>query len=145
MACENARRIAEDPEILKSARRHLDRFSRDDPHQRHGYALWSALLDEGSGTVIARLTERSERGDYARQTAPSFGGLDAATRARLLMQARSPLAQRDDLCDHAPENETPLSPDFASRLGLFDALLVGERDDLAAGTVHTVGGGKRFR
>lgn len=45
VACENAR-IAEDLQILRSVRRHLDRFSRDDPHQKHAYALWSALLDK---------------------------------------------------------------------------------------------------
>ena len=93
VACENARRIAEDPQILRSARCHLDRFSRDDPHQKHGYALWSALLDEAPGTVIARLTERSERGDYARQTAPSFGGLPCPVRTRFLKQARVPLPE----------------------------------------------------
>jgi len=66
VACENARRIAEDPKVLKTARHHLDRFSRDDPHQRDGFALWSSLLDEAPETTIARLVERSERGDYAR-------------------------------------------------------------------------------
>jgi len=93
VACENARRIAEDPEILKAAHHHLDRFSRDDPHQKDGYALWSSLLDEAPETIVAQLMERSERGDYARQTAPSFGGLPGPVRTRLLRQARVPLSE----------------------------------------------------
>ena len=91
VACENARRLAEDPQRLVAARHHLDRFSRDDPAQREGYSLWSALLDEGFGVVAARLTERGERGDYARETAPSFGGLPGPVRARLSREAREPL------------------------------------------------------
>ena len=53
--------------------------------------VWSALLDEGFGVVAARLTERGERGDYARETAPSFGGLPGPVRARLSREAREPL------------------------------------------------------
>ena len=75
IACENARRILADPSVLEAGRRHLDRFTRGVPQRRHGYALWSALLDEGAEAVAARLTGRGERGDYARETAPSFGGL----------------------------------------------------------------------
>ncbi len=91
VACENARRLAEDPHRLFAARRHLDRFSRDDPAQREGYAFWSALLDADPDIIAARLTERGERGDYARETAPSFGGLPGPVRARLLLEAREPL------------------------------------------------------
>lgn len=93
VARENARRILANPALLESGRRHLERFSAGDPHQRHGYALWTALLDEGAVAVAARLTERGERGDYARDTAPSFGGLPGRVRARLLAEARSPLAE----------------------------------------------------
>ena len=41
---------------------------------------------------MARLTERGERGDYARETAPSFGGLAGPVRARLSREAAEPLA-----------------------------------------------------
>ena len=91
VACENARRLAEDPRRLVAARRHLDRFSRDDPAQRGGFSLWSALLDAGPDVVAARLTERGEPGDYARETAPSFGGLPGPVRARLSREARDVL------------------------------------------------------
>lgn len=91
VARENARRIAADPSVLEAGRRHFDRFSRDAPHGRDGSALWSALLDAGAEAVAERLTERSARGDYARETAPSFGGLPGPVRARLLAEARKPL------------------------------------------------------
>ncbi len=97
VACENVRRIAQDPGLLAVGRRHLKRFSRDDPRQRDGYALWSWLLDGPPEAVMARLTEQSERADYARQTAPSFGGLPGPVRTRLLKQARVPLSG-----DHQP-------------------------------------------
>ena len=91
VACENARRLVEDPPRIVAARAHLARFSRDDPAQHEGYALWSALLDADPGTIAARLTERGERGDYTRETAPSFGGLPGPVRARLSREAREPL------------------------------------------------------
>lgn len=91
VACENARRILLDPAVLEGGRRHLDRFTAGDPHRRHGYVLWSALFDEGAEAVAARLTERGARGDYTRETAPSFGGLPGPVRARLLADARVPI------------------------------------------------------
>ena len=91
VACENARRILADPAVLEAGRRHLERFTRGVPQRRHAHALWSALLDAGAAAVAARLTERGGRGDYARETAPSFGGLPGPVRARLLAGARAPL------------------------------------------------------
>ena len=91
VACENARRLAEDPGRLVAARHHLDRFSRDDPSQRDAYSLWSALLDAGAEAIAARLIERGERGDYTREPAPSFGGLPGPVRARLSREPREPL------------------------------------------------------
>ena len=91
VACENARRLVDDPQRLVAARHHFDRFSRNDPAQRDGVALWSALFVADPGTIAARLTERGERGDYTRETAPSFGGLPGPTRARLSREAGAPL------------------------------------------------------
>ena len=91
VACENARRLAKDPRHLVAARLHLERFSRDDPTQREAYSLWSALLGFDAEVIAARLTERGERGDYTRETAPSFGGLPGPVRARLSREARKPL------------------------------------------------------
>lgn len=93
VARETARRIVEDPSRIEAGRRHLERFARDDPHQSRGYALWAALLDAGPALVAARLVERGERGDDARETAPSFGGLPGPVRLRLLKEARSPLSR----------------------------------------------------
>ena len=89
VACENARRILADPAVLVAARAHLDRFSKDDPHQRDAYALWSGLLAQGPEAVAAALLDTSQRGDYTREAAPSFGGLPPAVRTRLLREARA--------------------------------------------------------
>jgi hypothetical protein len=91
VARENARRLLADPSVLEGARRHLERFCAGIPQRRRSYELWSALLEEGAAAVAARLTERGARGDDARETAPSFGGLSGPVRARLLAEARAPL------------------------------------------------------
>ena len=91
VACENARRIVEDPQCLVAARQHLDRFSRNDPAQRAGFMLWSKLLDDDPEIIAARLTERGEPGDYTRETAPSFGGLSGPARSRLSREAQEPM------------------------------------------------------
>ncbi len=89
IACEVARRMAVDPTILDVGARHLARFAAADPHQRAGAELWSGLIVSGPNAVIERLTERSARGDHARQTAPSFGALPPGVRAELLRRARA--------------------------------------------------------
>ena len=91
VACAVARMIAADPAVLRAGWDHLERFTKRDPHQADGYRLWTGLLAAGPDAVVARLTERSLRGDYARQTAPSFGPLQARLRTSLLRQARQPL------------------------------------------------------
>jgi hypothetical protein len=91
VACEIARRIVEDPTLVESGRRHLLRFSRPDPAQREAYALWERLIDQPVSLIAERLTERSARGDYTRETAPAFGHLPGPVRSRLLREARSSL------------------------------------------------------
>lgn len=88
IACENARRVMDDPGVLAGAKAHLDRFSKGDPHQGDGYALWSGLLAQGPGPVAAALRDMTPQGAYARATAPSFWGLPPAVRTRLLKEAR---------------------------------------------------------
>lgn len=94
IAGENARRVLEDPAVLAGAKAHLDRFSKGDPHQRDGYALWSGLLAQGPEAAAA-LRDPSPQGDYARETAPSFGGLPPALRTRFLKTARAGGASGD--------------------------------------------------
>ena len=92
VARENARRIAADPAVAEAGRRHLEAFSARDPSQRDGALLWRSIFAAGSEEVVRRLLDRSPDGDYARQTAPSFGALPPRTRARLLRLATEPLA-----------------------------------------------------
>ena len=105
VAGENARRVLDDPAVLAKARAHLDRFTKDDPHQRHAYVLWSALLVQGADAVAAALRDPSPQGDHARETAPSFGGLPPAVRARLLRAARAQAAASDGAAQDAPVHE----------------------------------------
>jgi hypothetical protein len=91
LACENARRIAADGDLLSIASEHLERFARDDPRQRDGYVLWRKLLDGPREAIVAILTERSAEGNYARETAPVFPGLPVAVRTHLLRLARQPI------------------------------------------------------
>jgi hypothetical protein len=93
LACENARRIADDPSILAGAAEHLERFAGPDPRQREGYRLWRELLDGPAEQIVALLTELSRRGDYARETAPAFPGMPVSMRTRLLGRSRAPLPE----------------------------------------------------
>lgn len=99
VACETARRLVENPALIDRGRRHLDRFVRHDPRQSDGYRLWTKLMEEPAAVIAERLTERSPRGDYTRETAPSFGALPGPVRARLLREARSPLPASSILAD----------------------------------------------
>lgn len=93
VALENARRIRQDPTLIAVASSHLERFTAEDPRQAVGYALWKDLLTKPPEEITARLVERSEAGDYARQTAPSFGALPPKVRSELIAAARTPLAE----------------------------------------------------
>lgn len=99
VARENARRIRQEPDLLQIGLAHLERFARDDPHQAAGYQLWRALLAQGAEAVAARLEARTPEGEYARDTAPSFGALPAPLRAALVRRSKCPVevptAQQD--------------------------------------------------
>lgn len=95
VAVEIAHRIQGNPGLLVTALTHLERFASGDPRQAKGYALWRHLLTRTPEEIISRLVERSESGDYVRQTAPSFGALPANVRSRLVAAARRPLEQHD--------------------------------------------------
>jgi hypothetical protein len=91
VACAIARRIAEDPSRLKDGLLHLERFATRTPHLPDGYGLWKDLLRQPAEVIAARLMELTPRGDYIRETAPSFGALPKDLRAELSRRARVPL------------------------------------------------------
>jgi len=92
VACETARRLQEDPGLIEIGRQHLEKFQAGKAEYRAGCELWLGLLNAGVPTIVSALTARSHAGDYARETAPSFGGLPARVRTRLLAQAAMPVA-----------------------------------------------------
>ena len=71
VARENARRVVEDPSVLEAGRRHRERFSRDEPHRRHGYALWTTPLDAGPEAVV----EAADRAERAGRPCPRDGAI----------------------------------------------------------------------
>ena len=79
VACADARRVLADPGAPAAGMAHSERFARDHRPQRCG-----SRCRIGAGAVADRLTERSESGDRARETARSFGGLPGPTRGSLL-------------------------------------------------------------
>ena len=97
IARENARRITHDPAVAEAGRQHLAKFSIPDPHQRAGVALWLQIFEKGPAEVVRCLLDRSPAGDYARQTAPSFGALPADLRKRLAIASCQPLPNGDDV------------------------------------------------
>ena len=93
VARENARRIIADPAVAETGRHHLVRFSVPDPYQRAGVALWLRIFEQGPDEVVRCLLDRSPQGDYARETAPSFGALPVRLRARLVAASHTPLTE----------------------------------------------------
>jgi hypothetical protein len=89
VACHNAAKLLNDPATLDAARLHLEMFTRDDPSQRHSYALWSVLLDQSAAEIAERMTQNTPDGDFVRETAPSFGVIPSQTRADLIREAHS--------------------------------------------------------
>ena len=87
IALEHAKRVRLDPSLLTEASRHMDRRS---PECRAGEDLWRRTIAEGVEAVVAALTDRSPSGDYARETAPAFGGIPAPRRRELLAAAYLP-------------------------------------------------------
>ena len=77
--------------MLEAGRQHLAKFSVPDPYQRDGVALWLRIFENGLDEVIRCLLDRTPQGDYARETAPSFGALPVRARARLAVAASTPL------------------------------------------------------
>ena len=90
IAVEHARRIRLDPSLLEAARDHMERRL---PYHRAGEDMWRKLLDAGVEAVVAALLDQSPAGDYARETAPAFGGIPASIRRALLAQAAEPVTR----------------------------------------------------
>jgi len=80
---EIARRILADPKLLKRGRDYLDRFVRDDPHQRRVYELWIDALRQKPERLVLELVADTERGAHLRETAPVFSVIEADLARRI--------------------------------------------------------------
>lgn len=82
-ALEVARRIVDDPSLLEKGRAFLDRFVKDDPRQRRGYALWIETLRLEPEQVVRLLIADDEQGAFLRETAPVFTTISPDTAHQL--------------------------------------------------------------
>ncbi len=69
---EVAKRIVDQPALLKAGDAFLERFTRSDPHQATAYAIWKRTLAFSAQEVARQLLEDTERGAHLRDTAPVF-------------------------------------------------------------------------
>jgi hypothetical protein len=83
LALEIARRIVDDPSTIRAGADHLDRFVRPDPHQRHYYELWSAILRLPRTEIARRLIADTAEGALLRETCPVFVVIGPDVRAAL--------------------------------------------------------------
>ena len=72
-ACETARRIVQNPDLVAQARRFVEKAMAPDPHQAAYTAVWREWLDRPAPEIAAALVEDSERGQLLRDTSAVFG------------------------------------------------------------------------
>lgn len=70
---EIARRLRENPAIIKDARRFVLAHMRPDPHQRAYAERWLVVLGLPVETMIDKLLADNPEGDLPRDSAPPFG------------------------------------------------------------------------
>ncbi|MDO8377423.1 MAG: hypothetical protein Q7T09_00400 [Phenylobacterium sp.] len=69
---EVAKRIVDQPSLLRAGDAFLERFARSDPQQATAYATWKRTLTLSAEEVARQLLEDSDRGANLRDTAPVF-------------------------------------------------------------------------
>jgi hypothetical protein len=78
---EVAARVIDDPTLIERGRAFLERFTREDPHQRDAYRAWNRLLRRPATDIARQLLADTERGAWLRDTAPVFAALPAPEKA----------------------------------------------------------------
>jgi hypothetical protein len=71
-AIEVAKRIVDEPEVVKNAAQFLEEYVRPDPHQAGIYRLWKEMIALSPESIALALLEDSERGAELRGSAPVF-------------------------------------------------------------------------
>jgi hypothetical protein len=84
LAQEVARRIVDEPSLVRAGADHLDRFVRPDPHQRRYYELWSEILILPPAEIARRLLADTAQGALLRETCPVFVVIGPEVRAALV-------------------------------------------------------------
>ena len=77
-AIEIAKRLVDDPSIVRAGEAYLEQHVRPDPHQDRYYRLWRSLLAQPAEEIAAAMLEDSDRGSEIRNSAPVFVVLSGA-------------------------------------------------------------------
>lgn len=86
LAREVARLIVDDPSLLRAGADHLQRFIRDDPHQKSYYLLWSRVLQQPPTEIARFLLADSEEGSALRDSCPVFLIVTPERRAKIFSE-----------------------------------------------------------
>lgn len=84
-----ARRLCEDPGVLRRARLRVDEWDRDGELSPHYVQAWKALLALDLEDLCKRIVEDDPMMADLRQVSPFAGALDPRERWRLLAAARA--------------------------------------------------------
>ena len=82
-----AARLIDDPRLVNQGEKYLDLHVKCDPHQRHSYALWRALLTDAPERIAAALLDDTPLADDLRNTAPVFFVITPSDARRLWADA----------------------------------------------------------
>ena len=86
--------VPERPEILRAARRRAEAWAQSGEHHAPYARAWLAILDGGPESVLAAMTDDSERGRALRQATPFAGALDPRERWKLWREVRERMERR---------------------------------------------------
>ena len=92
-AMEIAKRIVDKPALVLQGRTYLERFIREDPHQRRVYETWDKLVDEEPQAIGRQLLADDAIGAFLRETAPVFTEI-GADQARVLWVSERAIAPK---------------------------------------------------
>jgi hypothetical protein len=80
---EVCRRLTAEPRLIENGRRHLERFTANDPRMSKHYALWREVIELPVPELCARLLADTAEGEMLSASCPVFVVLPEDVRMRL--------------------------------------------------------------
>lgn len=87
MMVEIARRLVENPELVKAGAQYLETHMAGNAQVAEHYRLWKSLLRRPVGELVRRWLADTDEGDYLRANPPLFLVIDDETRKRISAEA----------------------------------------------------------